>query len=455
MQKYNVSLLITTLSLMFGSVYGVNSLKGNQSCTLPINGESLTSCDFIIEFKSNAQSLNDLTLKDKKLKKVKNLKGGKVAVVEVNNQQQLDQLKSDGNVKRIIPDRKVDALGKPSGKGKDRQASDSVQVIPTGVQRIGATPSMMVYKGNGVGIAVLDTGIDLDNPDLNVSSVCWVNQGYGSCNDFNGHGTHVAGIIAAKDNNIGVVGVAPMSTVYAVKVLDDNGSGSDSTIMSGLQWVLDNAEQVYPNIKVINMSLGRQGNIDDNPLLRNLIQQLESRNISIVVAAGNDPAMEVKNMVPATYPEVISVASTTAQDGSSKCSSYRAFIAQDTASYFTTDGKLDTNSGIGVTISAPGSAREDISRRCNISALGILSLGLDGSNVRMNGTSMAAPHVAGVASLLQEYYGGSLSGSQLKYLLRNNVIGVGVTPNHSPTSSYSFDGEKEGIVSACQLFSAC
>ncbi len=95
----------------------------------------------------------------------------------------------------------------------------SNQVVPSGVTRIGAAPGQLSETGAGVGVAIVDTGIDLGNPDLNHGSDCFT--AYASCQDGAGHGTHVAGIVAANDNDVDVVGVAPGATVYAVKVLDD------------------------------------------------------------------------------------------------------------------------------------------------------------------------------------------------------------------------------------------
>src|SRR5207344_2549618 len=114
-------------------------------------------------------------------------------------------------------------------------------------------------NGLGVGVAVVDTGVDLVHPDLGGTVDAFNAFGAPSCQDDEGHGTHVAGIIGARDNTADVIGVAPQATIYCVKVLDSAGSGSDASVMSGLQWVLDNHASVVPAIKVVNMSLGRPG----------------------------------------------------------------------------------------------------------------------------------------------------------------------------------------------------
>ena len=109
-----------------------------------------------------------------------------------------------------------------------------------------------------------------------------------------------------------------------------------------------------------HISLGRPGSLDDNPSLSTLVFQLYNADVAVVVAAGNDPFSEVSEQVPATYPEVIAVASTTAKSGSNKCKRVNFVVEADTASYFTTDGKFDAGTGIGVNVSAPGEKLENI-----------------------------------------------------------------------------------------------
>jgi subtilisin len=310
------------------------------------------------------------------------------------------------------------------------------QVVPAGVARVGAPTGDS--NGLGVGVAVLDTGVDLTHPDL-ADTVDALNAfGAPSCQDDHGHGTHVAGIIAAQDNAADVIGVAPRATIYCVKVLDSAGSGSDATIMSGLEWVLNNHASLVPAIKVVNMSLGRAGSVDDNPVMHDLIVALEGAGITVVVAAGNDAAVEVGSQIPAAYPEVIAVASTTALAGTNQCRFLNAPVAADTASYFTTDGT-------GVIVSAPGEERENVSRSCFISSIGILSTRLGGGTTRMSGTSMASPHVAGVVA---RYYQAGFVASDIRQFLQIDADRIGAAPLDSPSNLYTFDGEREGIAQA-------
>ncbi|MBI4333900.1 MAG: S8 family serine peptidase [Chloroflexi bacterium] len=147
----------------------------------------------------------------------------------------LPALAASNGVVAVEPDATVGGLG---------------QVLPAGVDRINAELVHPYNKGAGVKIAILDTGIDLNHPDLRVAGQVSFVAGAATAQDDHGHGTMVAGIIAALDNDIGVVGVAPEAQIYAVKVLRADGSGSVSDIIKGVQWAVDNGMQV------VNMSFG-------------------------------------------------------------------------------------------------------------------------------------------------------------------------------------------------------
>lgn len=274
----------------------------------------------------------------------------------------------------------------------------------------------------------------------------------GTCNDLDGHGTHVAGTIGALDNGTGVLGVAPKAKIACGKVLNDQGTGSDSSIILGLQWVFDNRQIVTPPIRVVNLSLGRDKVADDMELtgtIRGAIKQLYDAGITVVVAAGNESGKEVIQKIPAGLPEVIAVASTTAKTGSNSCRRLAGAINGDTASFFTTDGPFapTVDGMIGVTISAPGEDQEDVSRACLITSLGILSLKPGGGTTRLSGTSMSAPHIAGIVARL--YQAGLVGTPEMaRSWLRANAEGTGVKPGDSPTTSYTFDGEREGIAIA-------
>ena len=319
----------------------------------------------------------------------------------------------------------------------------SSQVVPAGVQRIGAAPGSVTQTGQGVGVAIVDTGIDFSHPDLRVATACFT--AFTSCADDHGHGTHVSGIVAALNNTRDVVGVAPDATLFAVKVLDSAGSGSDSGVIAGLDWVSANASTSTPPIRVVNMSLGGPASSDDS-LFHAAVKSLHDSGISVVVAAGNDSSQEVSQMVPAGFPEVIAVASTAALTGQRGCF---AQVVADAASYFTTDGRYDPTTGVGVTISAPGENKEDISG-CWIFADGILSTAMGGGTTQMAGSSMSSPHVAGVAALMYQtglYNQGTSAGPEaIRAKIRASANRRGLAPLDSVAAGYSYDGEREGIV---------
>ncbi len=365
--------------------------------------------------------------------------------VTVPNANALAALGNDPSVLSIVPDRPVFAFqrankkpdnpGGGKGGGGDGGGDPPPQEVPSGVVRVGAGPGS--WTGLGVGVAIVDTGIDLGHHDLPQVVAIYDDFG-GTCQDDNGHGTHVAGIVAAQDNLIDVLGVSPGVDLYCVKVLDSTGSGLDSGVIYGLNsiWDLNNASPAGNSIDVVNMSLGRSASSDDSAL-RSAITALTGQGVAVVVSAGNDRTKEVKDMVPAGFPEVFAVASTTALDGISQCKRHPDPVLADTASYFTTDGAfyLDTSDltgflGVGVTVSAPGEKQEDINKGCQLKSIGILSTQLNGGTTRMSGTSMASPHVAGiVARLIQQ--NSDISLKDIRIELRYEGDGRGDLPLES------------------------
>src|SRR5262245_55903983 len=224
----------------------------------------------------------------------------------------LRTLLRDTHVAAIVQDHAVFAFGKPGSGG----TTTTIQVIPEGVKRIGAAPGsagLLGKTGAGIGVAVVDTGVDLQHADLAPVVNAFSSFG-GSAQDDNGHGTHVAGIIAARNNTRDVVGVAPGAQVYAVKVLDASGSGSDASVIAGLDYVASIANSVNPPIRVVHMSLGRPASSDDSAM-HTAVQNLVNLGVAVVVAAGNDCGIAATDQVPAGFPEAIAVASTTAKDG--------------------------------------------------------------------------------------------------------------------------------------------
>jgi subtilisin family serine protease len=267
----------------------------------------------------------------------------------------------------------------------DSTVSIAAQTLPTGINRIDGELSSTV-AGNGAGavdvdVAVIDTGIDATHPDLNVvgGTNC---IGGTSFADDNGHGTHVSGTIAAKDDGNTVVGVAPGARLWAVKVLNSAGSGSISQIICGIDWVTARAS----TIEVANMSLGGtsalgafSGCTSSFDPMHPAICRSTAAGVTYAVAAGNS-TMNANTFIPATYNEVITVsalADFNGTPGGGAASTCRADV-DDTFADF-------SNFGADVDIIAPGVC--------------ILSTFPGGGTNTLSGTSMASPHVAGAAAL--------------------------------------------------------
>ena len=171
----------------------------------------------------------------------------------------------------------------------------------------------------------------------------------------------------------------------------------------------------------------------------------ETLRVVVVNAAGNDSSVGVPSRVPATYPEVFAIASTTVLKGTTSCKLNSAIIA-NAASWYTTDGKFDPTTKIGITISAPGEDSETVTLTCGISSVGMVTLQKGGGTMRASGTSISAPLVAGVvARLIQK---GNTGVENIRSILRSTAQLVGTAPNNSPYVGYTFDGEREGIAKA-------
>ncbi|HYY85502.1 MAG TPA: S8 family peptidase, partial [Nitrososphaeraceae archaeon] len=301
--------------------------------------------------------------------------------IKVPNEKALEAIMKIPEVDYVEPDIKVKAFA---------------QSLPTGIDRVDADLSS-AKSGDGSGsvnvdIAILDTGIDLSHPDLNVYNQVTFVSGTSSGNDDNGHGTAVAGIAAAKDNSDGVVGIAPGARLWSVKVLDSSGNGFTSDIIEGIDYIAAHADE----IDAANMSFGGTGS---STSLRTAIVNSVSAGVTYAAAAGNDDK-DASTVIPASYPEVIAVSAIVDTDG--KCGGL---------SSSTTAGNDDTlasfsNFGSVVDIAAPGVLIKSTAR------------GSSYTN-SFSGTSASTPHVTGAAAL----YGSenpNASPSDIRNALRNS-----------------------------------
>lgn len=233
------------------------------------------------------------------------------------------------------------------------------ETTPWGITRVGGPQS-----GAGKRAWVIDTGVDLDNPDLNVNTGCSVSfvtdrRGRStSPDDGDGHGTHVAGTIAAIDNDIDVVGVAPGATICSIRVLDNNGSGTFEWVMQGVDYVAANGSSG----DAANMSLGANST---STTIDEAVERAADKGIRFAIAAGNS-GEDASNHTPARV-EHVNVYTVSAIDQNDCMPSWSNY------------------GNPPVDFAAPG--------------VGVLSLARGGGTTTLSGTSMAAPHVAGILLL--------------------------------------------------------
>ena len=300
---------------------------------------------------------------------------------------ELSKLRADPRVEVVVRDHVIEA---------------SRQVVPAGIKRIDA-PQSSTRAGNGRGkvdadIAILDSGIYKKHTDLNIAGgTNCVGRDRRAWNDGDGHGTHVAGTAAAKDNRAGVVGVAPGARLYGVKVLNNRGEGTFDTLICGIDWVTARAGK----IEAANMSLGATvGGSDDPGCGWNLYSAADQLNRAIcrsvkagvfyAVAAGNggpdDLGDNFANDVPASFDQVLTTTAMADFDGrpggdaTTICGGERDDMFASFSNYATA-GTPDEEH----TIAAPGVC--------------VRSTWKKGKYKSISGTSMASPHVAGTAAL--------------------------------------------------------
>jgi subtilisin len=305
--------------------------------------------------------------------------------IRVTNQMVVEALKRSPFVDHVEKDVMVQAFAQSMPKGINRVDGD-----------LGPTRS-----GNGYGtvyadIAILDTGIQTSHPDLYVYRQKTFVDGTTSANDDNGHGTHVAGTAAARDNYLGVVGMAPGAKLWAIKVLDKNGSGDLSSVIKGIDYITQYASQ----IEVANLSLGCEcKSLAFDTSINNAVKS----GITFVVASGN-AGRDASAFSPASNPNVIAVSSIVDTDG--KCGG----IGSSTG--YGSDDSLASYSNYGqvVDIAAPGTS--------------IYSTYKGSTYAYMTGTSMATAHVSGAAALYKATHPSSSPND-----VRNALLTKGSTPS--------------------------
>ncbi len=340
----------------------------------------------------------------KKFKRVK-------ALTARISEQVLAELKMDPNVAYVEDDAPMHLIG-PLPNDIERNNS-------WGVVRVGAEQALAQnIRGAGVKVAVIDSGIDYTHAELAANykgGVDFITYDLESRDpmDENGHGTHVAGIIAAQPDGDGVFGIAPDAELYAVKVLDGGGFGSTSALIEGIEWAIENQMQV------VNISMG---GTTYTRALEEACNRAYDAGILLIAAAGNTFGEAV--MYPAAFDSVIAVSGTSAEDAPGR------FYSEQFAMY------SDPFSSLGpqVELAGPGEA-----------IYSTVPNGFDS----LTGTSQASPHVAGVAALFLSAGGTDLNGDgvvnnrDIRLQLQQSALDLG-EPGRDETFGY-------GLVSAAGL----
>ncbi|TKC16793.1 S8 family peptidase [Robertmurraya kyonggiensis] len=281
---------------------------------------------------------------------------------------------------------------------KVKSIQEAVDTVPAGVEIIEA-PQIWAEanEGDGIVVAILDTGIDYNHPDLKDAVIevkNFTDEGAeDDVMDGNGHGTHVAGTIAARREGYGLVGVAPKAKLLILKVLDSQGSGSYESIIQAMNYAADWRGPNGEKVRAVNMSLGGP---EDVPELHEAVKRLVDSEIPVIVAAGNegdDRENTFEYSYPGSYNEVIEVAAST--------------LTNEVAPFSNSNNEID--------VLAPG--------------VDIVSTWVDGQYAKLSGTSMATPHVVGAVALLitigERSFKRTLTEAEIYALLVKRTVSLG------------------------------
>jgi hypothetical protein len=338
--------------------------------------------DYIIRLKKDVDIDSFIEKKEMKNKKLKKLNTSQKILISTLKHNEVIELQNLSEIEFVEEDALVEitSIGKvDKDHTKVKKMNKVDQTMPWGMKAIGVDQALdQKLDGKHIKVAIIDTGIS-KHKDLKIAGGESFVEGITSYYDDNGHGTHVAGTIAALSNKIGVVGSASKSDIYAVKVLNNAGSGTVSQVIQGIEWAIEN------QMNIISMSLGSSINSE---ALHAAIIDAHNKGILVFAAAGNRGIGENTMLYPANYPEVISVGATNESHKRENFSS----------------------TGPSLDLVAPG--------------VEILSTTSAGNYGVLSGTSMATPHVAGAAATIWSK-NGSLTNEEVKDILLQTATPLG------------------------------
>jgi subtilisin len=279
----------------------------------------------------------------------------------------------------ILPQRVKKVFGREELK---KHFKTNQQTLTWNVQKVWGGPPKP-NAGSRVRVGIIDTGIDLDHPDLKANiagGINLVNTGR-KPNDNNGHGTHVAGVVAAVNNKIGVVGVAPAARLYAIKAFNARGAATITNIIRGIEWGIDNG------MDILNMSFGSG---TGTPALIDAVKAANRRGILCVAAAGNKGNASGTGDNVSFLGRIPSAVAVAALNRNNKRASF-------------------SSTGTSVDIAAPG--------------VNIFSTYSNGKYAILSGTSQATPHVSGVAAVYRQKRG--IDARTVKKRLSARAVSLG------------------------------
>lgn len=310
-------------------------------------------------------------------------KGLKVRTVKARDVDDvIAQVEADKTAVAVEEDKPVQAI-----EASSQSTPGGGQYSQWALTKLQAGQLWQQSTGQGVKVAVLDTGVEANHPDLSgqvLAGKDFMNDGYAANQDPHGHGTHVAGIVAASMNSIGVTGLAPNAKIIPIRVLGADGSGTMSGVANGIYEAADRGADI------INMSLGGTGT--SSPVVQMAVNYARNKGVSVMAAMGNNGGYVFS--IPAVLPGVVGVGSTTNSDGWSNFSNYNEFAD----------------------VSAPGSSINSTYKNAGYAG--------------MSGTSMATPYAAAsLAVSLQaaRSVNGSATGLGVEQVLLNTAVDLGAS----------------------------